>query len=377
MITIGQGSARLCSGVTRRDFLRAGGIGLGSLGLSLGELNALASDRPDSDRAVILLMLVGGPSQLETFDPKPDAPEEIRGPFRSIATRVPGIRIGEHLPRLAARMDRFALIRSHAPRRGADPRDRPSASPDRAALPIGRGAPAPGFRGGPVARSEQRPAARHARPRPDHGHGGESAARPDRGMAGGGVRAVPRRGRSRVAVLRSRPRARPGPASPRLDLEPHAGFWPGSRRTGRSPAGTRRGPHSELDAERNGSARRLRTEHVRPELPAGSAAGRSRRAAGHGEHVRDRVQQGHLGLPRFGAVQHARRLRPGAAADARPGPLGAPRRSPFARAARFHDGRRDRRVRPDPQAQCRRRPRPLAGCLERDSWPAEACGAAG
>ena len=76
------------------------------------ELNALGSDRPDSDRAVILLMLVGGPSQLETLDPKPDAPEEIRGPFRSIPTRVPGIRISEHLPRLAARMDRFALIRS-------------------------------------------------------------------------------------------------------------------------------------------------------------------------------------------------------------------------------------------------------------------------
>jgi len=75
-------------------------------------LNALGSDRPDSDRSVILLMLVGGPSQLETFDPKADAPEEIRGPFQSIATKVPGVRISEHLPRLASRMDRFALIRS-------------------------------------------------------------------------------------------------------------------------------------------------------------------------------------------------------------------------------------------------------------------------
>ena len=63
-------------------------------------------------RAVILLMLVGGPSQLETWDPKPDAPAEIRGPFGSIATRVPGIRISEHLPRLADRMDRLALVRS-------------------------------------------------------------------------------------------------------------------------------------------------------------------------------------------------------------------------------------------------------------------------
>jgi hypothetical protein len=58
------------------------------------------------------LLLVGGPSQLETFDPKPDAPVDIRGPFRSIATRIPGIRVSEHLPRLAARMDRVALVRS-------------------------------------------------------------------------------------------------------------------------------------------------------------------------------------------------------------------------------------------------------------------------
>lgn len=112
MITIGQDIARVCSEVTRRDFLRAGGIGLGALGLSVAELNALGSSDLGSHKAVILLMLVGGPSQLETFDPKDDAPEEIRGPFRSIATRVPGIRIVEHLPRLAARMDRFALIRS-------------------------------------------------------------------------------------------------------------------------------------------------------------------------------------------------------------------------------------------------------------------------
>ncbi|WP_083670070.1 DUF1501 domain-containing protein [Singulisphaera sp. GP187] len=64
------------------------------------------------ERAVILLMLVGGPSQLETWDPKPDAPAEVRGPFGSIATAVPGVRINEHLPRLAQRLDRLTLIRS-------------------------------------------------------------------------------------------------------------------------------------------------------------------------------------------------------------------------------------------------------------------------
>jgi hypothetical protein len=65
-----------------------------------------------SDRALIVLLLVGGPSQLETWDPKPDAPAEIRGPFRAIATRCPGVLVCEHLPRMAAQMDRLALIRS-------------------------------------------------------------------------------------------------------------------------------------------------------------------------------------------------------------------------------------------------------------------------
>ena len=61
---------------------------------------------------MILLMMVGGPSQLETFDPKPDAPGEVRGPFRSIATAVPGVRVVEHLPGIARRMGRLTLIRS-------------------------------------------------------------------------------------------------------------------------------------------------------------------------------------------------------------------------------------------------------------------------
>jgi hypothetical protein len=93
---------------SRRDFLRAGGLaalGAASLGPSAGALGI-------EDRALIILLLVGGPSQLETWDPKPEAPAEVRGPFGSIATAVPGIRIGEHLPRLARRMDKLALIRS-------------------------------------------------------------------------------------------------------------------------------------------------------------------------------------------------------------------------------------------------------------------------
>jgi uncharacterized protein (DUF1501 family) len=87
--------------------------GLGALGLSLADLDAArATGQASSDRAVILLLLVGGPSQLETWDPKPGAPAEIRGPFGSIATSVPGVRISEHLPKLARRLDSLTLIRS-------------------------------------------------------------------------------------------------------------------------------------------------------------------------------------------------------------------------------------------------------------------------
>jgi hypothetical protein len=62
--------------------------------------------------AVILFWLSGGPSHLDIWDPKPDAPAEVRGPFQSIPTRVPGIRVCEHLPLQARIMDRLTLIRS-------------------------------------------------------------------------------------------------------------------------------------------------------------------------------------------------------------------------------------------------------------------------
>src|SRR4051794_34439683 len=110
MLTVGKGMTSTCSGVSRRDFLRVGG--LGALGWTMVEGGPLEAAGGDRDRAVILLMLVGGPSQLETWDPKPDAPSDVRGPFRSIATAVPGVRVNENLPRLARRMDRLALIRS-------------------------------------------------------------------------------------------------------------------------------------------------------------------------------------------------------------------------------------------------------------------------
>lgn len=113
MTTVGRDERSNGEGIDRRAFLAAGGVGLGTLGLTpFSERWARASAAPRNQRALILLMMVGGPSQLETWDPKPDAPEGVRGPFGSIATRVPGVRISEHLPRLAARMDKLALIRS-------------------------------------------------------------------------------------------------------------------------------------------------------------------------------------------------------------------------------------------------------------------------
>ncbi len=98
--------------LARRDLLRLGGLGFGWLGVGAPALACPSSLDAPGDWSVILLLLLGGPSQLETWDPKPDAPAEVRGPFGSIATRTPGIRISEHLPRLAARMDRLAIIRS-------------------------------------------------------------------------------------------------------------------------------------------------------------------------------------------------------------------------------------------------------------------------
>jgi hypothetical protein len=104
---------RLCDGVTRREFLRVGGLSLA--GLTLPELlRARASGDAPRGRAksCIQLFMWGGPSQHETFDLKPHAPEGVRGEFRPIETNMPGIRICEHLPLLARRADRYAIVRS-------------------------------------------------------------------------------------------------------------------------------------------------------------------------------------------------------------------------------------------------------------------------
>lgn len=106
---------RLCEGVTRREILRAGAIGLGGLtlpGLLQLQQTAGAPALKAKARSVIMLFLSGGPSQLDMWDLKPGAAEEIRGTFRPIATSVPGLQIGEHLPRMAKLAGKYTVIRS-------------------------------------------------------------------------------------------------------------------------------------------------------------------------------------------------------------------------------------------------------------------------
>src|SRR5947209_3390980 len=105
-------SVSFCDGFSRRDFLHAGS--LATLGLTLPAYQAAkaAGAAKDGDVNCIMLFLVGGPSQLDTWDPKPDAPAEVRGPFKPIATNAPGIRVTEVFPRMAKHADKFSLIRS-------------------------------------------------------------------------------------------------------------------------------------------------------------------------------------------------------------------------------------------------------------------------
>jgi hypothetical protein len=96
----------------RREFLRIGSLAAGGVGLADVLRHRVAGNESRHDKAVIQVFLCGGPSQHDTFDPKPDAPAECRGPFESIATKLPGVRVTEFFPRLAAMLDEFTVIRS-------------------------------------------------------------------------------------------------------------------------------------------------------------------------------------------------------------------------------------------------------------------------
>jgi Protein of unknown function (DUF1501) len=115
MLEITGGQYPSCDGVSRRGFLKAGVLGL--TGLTLADTLRLraaraAEGRPGRDTSVILIWKGGGPSHLDMWDLKPDAPVEYRGEFKPISTNVEGIQIGEHLPLSAKQMDKFTILRS-------------------------------------------------------------------------------------------------------------------------------------------------------------------------------------------------------------------------------------------------------------------------
>jgi hypothetical protein len=112
MLKIVGGAATDCSGITRRNFLQAGVLGLG--GLTLADLGRLRAAAPAAarDTRVILFWLSGGPGHMETWDPKPDAVTQFRGPFGVTRTRVPGVLFGELLPEMARVADKLAILRS-------------------------------------------------------------------------------------------------------------------------------------------------------------------------------------------------------------------------------------------------------------------------
>src|SRR3954469_13324167 len=113
MLTIyGNQKTRFCDGLSRRNFLKIGGLAMG--GMALPQILQAESQLGirQSHKAVIMIFLPGGPSHQDMFDLKMDAPSEIRGEFKPISTSVPGIQICEHLPEVAKLMDKMVLIRS-------------------------------------------------------------------------------------------------------------------------------------------------------------------------------------------------------------------------------------------------------------------------
>lgn len=111
MLNVGSFRASSCGGIGRRAFLQLGATVPAGLMYEPSVIGAI--NRPVRAKSVIFVWLWGAPSHIDTFDPKPSAPSQYRGPFAPISTRQPGVQFTELLPKLAARNDRFSLIRSH------------------------------------------------------------------------------------------------------------------------------------------------------------------------------------------------------------------------------------------------------------------------
>jgi hypothetical protein len=120
MLTIHDDGQRLCDGLTRREWLRIGGLGL--FGLTMPELLRARANEAAAPaglersfgkaKACIVLFFLGGPPQHETWDPKPDAPPEVRGDLRPIASALPGLLVGELMPRTARVADKLCVLRA-------------------------------------------------------------------------------------------------------------------------------------------------------------------------------------------------------------------------------------------------------------------------
>lgn len=120
MLDLHTGIASDCSGVSRRTFIRLGG--LAAFGLGLPQFLQARSQAPLAKakaKRCILMWMQGGPSHIDTFDPKPDAPAEIRGEFGTVPTALPGVRFAEVAPMLAKQANQLAIIRGHDPKNGS------------------------------------------------------------------------------------------------------------------------------------------------------------------------------------------------------------------------------------------------------------------
>src|SRR5437773_1795307 len=119
MFTIWGNSQGFCDGVNRRNFLKIGAFGAGLTLADMLRLRATATApagqaAPTRQKSAIMIYLPGGPSHMDMYDLKPEAPVEFRGEFNPIQTNVPGIQICEHMPRQARMMDKLAILRSVA-----------------------------------------------------------------------------------------------------------------------------------------------------------------------------------------------------------------------------------------------------------------------
>src|SRR2546421_351729 len=112
MLTIWGARERFCDGISRRGFLKIGALGAGITLADMLRLRAANPTEPTKNKSAIMIYLPGGPSHMDMYDLKPDAPAEFRGEFKPIDTNVPGVQICEHFPLQARMWDKLACIRS-------------------------------------------------------------------------------------------------------------------------------------------------------------------------------------------------------------------------------------------------------------------------